>query len=660
MQWRTGRDMIDELPMSPQRIGDSSLDVYSAILAIRDVPIEYRILAGDGVTLWHRLTPLPRPRIKSFSKRYVFPDYARIPDQTLAAEHGDLQAIKGTVAHLTVHFSEPCTEASIRFIGGPLSLPMKPTNESQTDFSIAIPIREAFRYQVTTSSKQTGLSNPSGHQFSILPITDSPPVVAWSDPVEAQRIVSAVDKVPLKIQITDELPVDDVIQEYQINDGPIGSITLSVPTASRELELQSEFDLMILDGNDESKLSGGDVVRTRIAVRDRAGQRGESLELLLFIAEDGFAPSRDQRIDDLHDLAKRTLDWTQQTRETLLEYSEFGLPQLLSEDATNIDLRPPPEIAAALLLLIETAESPAAAERLELTGRAISDLDGKIQAWQTEILAAGTVQDKVWGTDHGAMLDQLEQTPKRLGIESTNIENYVRNHLSHRLSIHLIDDATSLQRSLTSLLQAEITDERIIRHLQIVDGRLKEIDQRFASHQDSLVDSSRQLSENWSNWRDRHSEKIKRAVEEPFSVAAQRSVLEQIESELRSHQADKSVFNRQSSVGLIRGDKALRNQIGSVTSMLAAISNDGIRSKEAELSSKDANDSGESATWAGKARFYNEAFEDKLTLLLQRLEETKDLHAASPFADLPFLTDLGLLNSCADERHKRWLCRLRR
>ncbi len=109
LQWRTAGGTRDEINMTPQTsTGADDNNVYSAILAVAGEPIEYRVTAGDGITLWHRLTPVPRPGVVSFSKRYVYPEYTGLASETIESDHGDLSAIQGSVAQLTARFNEPC------------------------------------------------------------------------------------------------------------------------------------------------------------------------------------------------------------------------------------------------------------------------------------------------------------------------------------------------------------------------------------------------------------------------------------------------------------------------------------------------------------------------------------------------------------------------
>ncbi len=114
MHWRTEEGIEGESVMSPRVQPQASNstgtlqhdDTYAANLSVGTTPIEYRIIAGDAITLWHELTPLPRPRVESFIKRYVFPRYAKLADRVEEAEHGDLTAIVGTLAEVTIRFDE--------------------------------------------------------------------------------------------------------------------------------------------------------------------------------------------------------------------------------------------------------------------------------------------------------------------------------------------------------------------------------------------------------------------------------------------------------------------------------------------------------------------------------------------------------------------------
>ncbi|MFM7832892.1 MAG: hypothetical protein ACKPJD_13965, partial [Planctomycetaceae bacterium] len=51
---------------------------FAANLRLEQGAVEYRILAGDAITQWHRITTRPRPRVEQFTKLLQFPDYSQL------------------------------------------------------------------------------------------------------------------------------------------------------------------------------------------------------------------------------------------------------------------------------------------------------------------------------------------------------------------------------------------------------------------------------------------------------------------------------------------------------------------------------------------------------------------------------------------------------
>ncbi|HEY6168527.1 MAG TPA: hypothetical protein VI454_10845, partial [Verrucomicrobiae bacterium] len=76
---------------------------FSGALMADEPRLEYRIRSGDALTRRYELHTRPRPRVVQFEKTYRFPAYTRLPDQRVAEEGGDLAALEGSEAELTLH-----------------------------------------------------------------------------------------------------------------------------------------------------------------------------------------------------------------------------------------------------------------------------------------------------------------------------------------------------------------------------------------------------------------------------------------------------------------------------------------------------------------------------------------------------------------------------
>ncbi|MFK8115187.1 MAG: hypothetical protein AB8B91_23495 [Rubripirellula sp.] len=329
MEWRTRDGMEGESMMTPRIVppsentaqsdfNDGTIAVqnrFAANLSVATEPVEYRIIAGDAITLWHELTPLPRPRVESFVKRYVFPNYARLEDRTEEAEHGDLNAFVGTMAEVTVRFDQRVQDATLRFGNRGVTRDMEAVPGSDREFIVNIPIKTPAHYQVDATSADSGLNNPFSPQYSISPIIDTPPIVRWSPTMRRTSILSPLDVIHLLGTAVDDLPMEQIVQEFQVNAEPVVRRRIPVTESGRELAIDSDWDLMHRAGEEEShKLSGGDIVRTRLVAIDRRGHRGESDFIEILIAEEGFDKDRHQRLDELKSLTTKLALWAEQVK----------------------------------------------------------------------------------------------------------------------------------------------------------------------------------------------------------------------------------------------------------------------------------------------------------------------------------------------------------
>ena len=95
-----------------------------------------------------------------------------------------------------------------------------PWKDPKREYVATIPIRTPGTYQVDAISRRSGLNNPFSPQYSISPVVDTPPMARWSETTPRIMIVSPLDVVPLAAIAMDDLPIDRVIQEFQINGEP--------------------------------------------------------------------------------------------------------------------------------------------------------------------------------------------------------------------------------------------------------------------------------------------------------------------------------------------------------------------------------------------------------------------------------------------------------
>lgn len=302
---------------------EEQTESFAVNVQVHQRPIHYRIIAGDGETLWHTLTPQPRPKMVSFEKRYRFPSYAKLPELVANDEFGDLVGIVGTRAEVTVKFDQPVDQVELLFGDGrsDTRVPVPPLDNSSTQFRYQIPIKTPGSYRVDAVSLASELNNPFSPRFSIDPMIDQPPTAVWAGGTPRRQIVSSAAVIDLAGMIEDDLPMDTWVQQVVLDNGRV--IDRPIPLAvdsSIQSDLEDDFrtranvswkwDMMQFTGRGKpTPLPPGSQLKTRLIALDRAGNRGASEWIHVFIAGDEFDASRHDELRRIQLLSRQVRAW---------------------------------------------------------------------------------------------------------------------------------------------------------------------------------------------------------------------------------------------------------------------------------------------------------------------------------------------------------------
>ncbi len=663
LQWRTEDGIDAESMMSPRvhpvtSSSDGTLehgDVYAANVSVGSTPVEYRIIAGDAITLWHELTPLPRPRAESFKKRYEFPSYAKLADRTEEAEHGDLKALVGTMAEVTVRFDQPVTEATLRFGNRGATFNLEPVDGADREFVANIPIKTPAQYQVDAISTRSGLNNPFSPQYSITPVIDTPPVVRWLPSISKTLIVSPLDVVSLGASVLDDLPLERVEQEFQINNDPVIRRDIEVAESARELNLSWDWDLLRrIDGEKQTiKLSGGDIIRTRVVAIDRRGKRGESSFIELLIAEEGFDADRHARLNELGGVASELADWSlraKQLLDPLKKTAEVPEDQMATAIETAAELHGQKEpIAQRIQRMVETASTLPAAATLELQGRALLDFDQKLGDWFARVEHVRGENHEAWKKTGEKLLADLGNESARLAQEAARIEQYARSVFGEELAVAIVSDAMALHRSLRPLLDEGtiLPPERFPRYLTVAIGRMEAIDELIDKHAQALPESTRKHLENWNRWSDSWSARLRESVKQPPTPDAHRKLVGQFETELRNQYNHSMIDGRLASTvsNMLR---EIRIQIGATSDRVRQMLAHGENGNQSRAKAENENNSDSAASLTRDAIFAESQFARVRELLLARLDGEETLHRSRPSLDLQYAADMNLMHKAME------------
>ena len=502
LHWESSDGNAGETPMTP-RVSASDFDAgvqatgaigqrYAANLSVGSLPVRYRITAGDAVTLWHELTPLPRPRVVGYEKLYRYPAYSKLANRSAEEEHGDLKALQGTTVDLTVTFDQPVEEPILRFgVKGP-SLALQPADETGVRFIAPVSIKTPGEYQVDATSVRSGLSNPFSPSNTITPVLDTAPVVRWSQSLAKMQLVSSLDVLELAGSATDDLPIETVLQEFMINGGDIQTRRIEVDAPDRNLELAWSWDLMhrTTDGEESTKLRDGDLIQTRLIAIDRLGTRSESQFIEMLIAGDGFDAGRHDYLQPIAERTQAILDWTTSTRELcealenrIKEQQDEGLVELkadwkaLQADAVGL-------VEALSTTLSETG-NVSSANLTEIEGRSLIDIETRVSKTLGLALWLAEHREPKWEKQSREKQKRLSYEAKAAGHQAGRLHEFSQARFSLAFSAAMYSDVRALQSSVERLVDS-IPEQRVDRYVQLIAGRLKEVDSLLEEYNDLL------------------------------------------------------------------------------------------------------------------------------------------------------------------------------
>ncbi len=177
------------------------------------------------------------PAVTKIDVRYDFPAYTGMKPETYLNTDGNLKAIVGTVAGLTVETNNPIEDARI-VLGSGTTVEL--TRQGRTTFSVNVPIDDNGTYYFKMIDL---LGNESGRLVkSITAIDDKIPEVRIAYPGR-DTILSQNHQLPLQILGADDFGLKNLSLHYDLNSAGEEAIDLRLGIGSKLLDYQTTFDL---------------------------------------------------------------------------------------------------------------------------------------------------------------------------------------------------------------------------------------------------------------------------------------------------------------------------------------------------------------------------------------------------------------------------------
>ena len=249
---------------------------YEGSVGIQQSSVKYRVLAADGVTAWHTLDARPRPRVVEFQKTIVPPAYAGLPETKLNEDHGDISALEGSTVKLTLKTNQAIEQSVATVMPTQAVVAMKKIAPNQ--LAILLPVDgKADSWQLGLTSAETKFTNEESTPWHIETVSDLPPTVAITEPVE-QVEVRSDDVIKISGEAADDIGLAKIELSYAINAADWKNSEIA-GKSGKEAKVTTDFKLAPMP------VKAGDAVLIKLVATDLKGQRAESQPVRLVIVE---------------------------------------------------------------------------------------------------------------------------------------------------------------------------------------------------------------------------------------------------------------------------------------------------------------------------------------------------------------------------------------
>ncbi len=271
----------------------------------------FRVVADDAESAWYAIDARPRPKAERFTIEYRYPDYTQLANSTIESDNGNLEALAGSVATVTITANQRLGEGTIQVQSKDRSLAAEERSQSISlsrgsgnRWTAAVPIEREATYRIQLTADETGFTNSYSPIYSILAIADQAPVVKWLDPLDSTLSVEANQLLTWRVSIEDELPIASVVFRVKAAASDWNEQALPVGDLAKQ-EVDCQLDLSSLD------VKAGDAIQCEMVATDRKGQATVSAPITLFVTSVALDPNRHSQMLARLEVAKRVSDFHQ-------------------------------------------------------------------------------------------------------------------------------------------------------------------------------------------------------------------------------------------------------------------------------------------------------------------------------------------------------------
>lgn len=643
---------------------------------------QYRVVADDSATGWYSINGVARPTVESFEVEYRYPSYTLLEPEKHTAANGNLEALEGSTAKVSIRVNQPIAIAFLRVapksrgvrITPKLSSNARTANdrtpiETTIDFQrtggsevlvAEVPIQENGTYRISLTATDTGFTNSFAPNYIIRAIPDRAPKIAWKTPREPSISVTPESIIALSIQTEDELPIARLVQQIregthewedqsdfasqlqEIKDSAMDdpSTASSIRSLSLRQSLDSVFDLAM------NRVQIGDTLQIRWVATDRKGQSTTSPILEMFVASASLDPSRRERMVDRLTVTRESekvravvekqieaLKSKQQAFESDRDNPERHQEiATLAKDFVEESKQTINQLESTILETMPKLKDSVSAEEFDRLSQVVNKVRTEQIAEIESLSSQGSkTQDPRKSTEK--MVELLNKANADLKIATRRAKEFtghdVLSQIGHDLST-MLKYQQDLKASVDSILP-----EQYRRKQAIIARQLKELADMTREHSPLLRDNAQRPASQWADWMDGQASSIlaftgsdDRPKIATDSDVDRKKLANRIESELRDHQQPGSIDGGLHDENR-NGRKELRDKASRPSKLIEKLADSIAKSTGDRAESKD------------NTKTPNEPSDQLLLSALNQISHQRATQQARNDSDSQWIADLG-------------------
>jgi hypothetical protein len=241
----------EEAVMLPRSSGTA----YEFLFAALPEPVEYYAEAAGVKSKTFKLDVADLPGIKNIKVTYHYPSWLNLKD-AVEDPGGDLRAVAGTVAELTIETDRPLKNGEILMDDGSrIALESKDGNF----VAAKVPVEKDGMYHFAATERGEGVR--LSEDYFIEARQDQAPTVKIVTP-RGDAKVSPIEEVTVTVEAADDFALESMELHYSVNGAPEKTVSLLPTRGVKEANGKMVISL------EDYKLEAGDVVSIYATARD--------------------------------------------------------------------------------------------------------------------------------------------------------------------------------------------------------------------------------------------------------------------------------------------------------------------------------------------------------------------------------------------------------